>query len=67
MVQGGLHRGVVVCKGAPGLPVAQPTPGLVSAFSCPQPISPRVSAQVHHGMGTECDDMGATMASPTPG
>ena len=26
MAQGGLHRGVEVCKGAPGLPVAQPPP-----------------------------------------
>ena len=38
MVQGGLYRGVAVCKGVPGLPVDQPTPGLAIAYSVPQPI-----------------------------
>ena len=58
MVQGGLHRGVAVCKGTPGLPVAQSFPGLVSVVSVPQPITPRVSAQVHPGMETEREDVG---------
>ena len=58
MAQGGLHRGVAVCKGAPGLPVTQPAPGLASVFSAPHPITPRVSSQVHHGVGTGCDDWG---------
>ena len=38
MAQGGLHRGVAVCKGAPGLPVAQPFPGLVLLSLLPQPL-----------------------------
>ena len=67
MVQGGLHRGMAVCKGAPGLPVAQPAPGLASALSVPQPISPRVFAQVHHGMGTECEDMGPPISGQGKG
>ena len=58
MAQGGLHWGVAVCKGAPGLPVTQPAPGLASVFSAPHPITPRVSAQVHHGVGTACEDSG---------
>ena len=39
MAQGGLHRGVAVCKGAPGLLVTQPAPGLASVFSAPHPIA----------------------------
>ena len=58
MAHGRLHRGVAVCKGAPGLPVTQPAPGLASVFSAPHPITPCVSAQVLHGVGTECDDWG---------
>ena len=41
MAQGGFHRGVAVYKGAPGFPVAQPSPG----HTC-FPL-PCVSAQVH--------------------
>ena len=58
MAQGWLHRGVAVCNGAPGLPVTQPAPGLASFFFVPQAITARVSAQVHHGVGTECDELG---------
>ena len=57
MAQGGLHRGVVVCKGAPGLPVALPVPG-PNPLPAPQPLTPCVSAQVHHGMVAVREDMG---------
>ena len=46
--------------------MTQPTPGLASASLFPQPITSRVCAQVHNGMGTACVYMEATMASPTP-
>ena len=51
MAQGGLHRGVAVCRSNPDPPATQPAPGLVSVFPVPQPITPRASAQVHHGWG----------------
>ena len=37
MVQGGLHRGVAVCMGSPGLPVVEPAPGLVHCHA-PTPL-----------------------------
>ena len=39
MAQGGLHRGVAVCRSNPGPPVTQPSPGLV-CDSLPQPMTP---------------------------
>ena len=54
-------------QGCSSSPFGAATPGFASAFPVPQPISRRVAAQVHHGMGTDCEYRGATMAPPTPG
>ena len=35
VAQGGLHQGVAVCEGFPGLPVVLPTPGLACSPSSP--------------------------------
>ena len=61
MVQGGLHQGVAVCMGSPGLPVAQPGPGLVHCHPHP-PCTRYVPAQVHPELGTECDVVAALAA-----
>ena len=41
MAQGGLYRGVAVCRSNPGPPVTQPSPGLLCA-PLPQPTVPCV-------------------------
>ena len=41
MAQGGLHRGVAVCRSNPGPPVTQPSPRLV-CVPLPQPTAPHV-------------------------
>ena len=64
MAQGGLHRGVAVCRCNPGSPVTQPAPGLVSVFPVLQPITPHVSAQVHHGWGPSARMWGLFNARP---
>ena len=38
MVQGGLHQGMAVCEGLPGLPVALPAPRLV-LYSSPHSLA----------------------------
>ena len=41
MAQGGLYRGMAVCRSNPGPPVTQPSPGLLCA-PLPQPTVPCV-------------------------
>ena len=65
VAQGGLHRGLAVCKGAPGLPVAQPFPGLLLLSLLPNPLH---SVSVHRCiMGRGPNTRNGTLCNARPG
>ena len=65
MVQGGLHRGVAVCKRPQVSLWPSPPQGLRSSPP-PSPYTPCVLHTCIMGLGTKCGDQGSTMASSVP-